>query len=102
MALECQIRAHLNQKDTRNRKPALYDPRLDEAQIRQFCCSKLYKEKCPVLRRFIEETDSIIVKRELPQSSSAVLHLKIETPQRETLEPVKLPPKDLPGDVDSP
>ena len=66
LSLECQIRAHLNQKDLRNRKPAMYDPRLDEPQIRQYCATRYYKEKCHVLRRFVEETDSIIVKRELP------------------------------------
>ena len=71
LSLECSIRAHLNQKDTRNRKPALYDPRLDEPQIREYCCTKYYKEKCHVLRRFIEETDSLIVRRELQSEKVA-------------------------------
>ncbi len=65
LALECAIRAHLNLKDMRQRKRAMYDPRLSEDDIRTYCAVKQFKEKCPALRRFLEETDSLIVKREL-------------------------------------
>ena len=78
LSLECQIRAHLNQKDMRNRKAMIYDPRLDETQIRQYCCSKHFKDKCPAYRRFIEETDSIIVKREIPGEAGSQ-HIAVET-----------------------
>jgi hypothetical protein len=65
LALECVIRAHLNQKDIRTGKKARYDTRLPEPEIRTYCACKDYKEKCPVRRRFLEETDSLIVKRDL-------------------------------------
>lgn len=77
LSLECQIRAHLNMKDMRSRKAMMFDPRLDEAQIRQYCCSKHFKDKCPAYRRFLEETDSIIVKRELPGEAGSQ-HLSAE------------------------
>ena len=64
LCMECIIRAHLNQKDVRSGKRPRYDPRLPEEEIRKFCASKYYKEKCPVRRRFLEETDSLIVKRD--------------------------------------
>lgn len=99
LALECQIRAHLNQKDIRARRAAQYDPRLEEAQIRNYCTCKTYKDKCPALRRFIEETDSVIVKRELPETTAALPHLTLEPVKRETLEPVKPPP--TPGNQQS-
>ncbi len=89
LALECQIRQHLNQKDVRMRRRAMFEPRLEEKDIREYCACKTFKEHCPSYRRFIEETDSVIVKRELPAGSDEVVTLKIDLPARETLEPVK-------------
>lgn len=91
LALECQIRQHLNQKDVRLRRRAIFEPRLEEPDIREYCACKTFKEKCPAFRRFIEETDSVIVKRELPAGVDAVPTLKIDAKPRETLEPVKPP-----------
>ena len=65
LALECVIRGHLNQKDVRQGRRPKYDTRLGEADIRAYCSCKEYKEKCPVRRRFLEETDSLIVKRDM-------------------------------------
>jgi len=64
LCLRCMIRAHLNQKDIRNRRAAKYDATLDEAEIRKYCISKDFKQKCPVYRRFLEEAVSTIVTRE--------------------------------------
>ena len=65
LALVCMIRGYLNQKDIRNRKPARYDAKLGEEEIRKYCISEKHKEICPAYRRLLEETDNIIVKREL-------------------------------------
>jgi hypothetical protein len=65
LALECVIRAHLNQKDMRRGKRIMYDPRLGEPEIKEYCAIKEYKERCPCRRRFLEETDSLIVKRDI-------------------------------------
>jgi hypothetical protein len=91
LALECLIRGHLNQKDIKRRRAPSYNPRLEEPQIRDYCCCKTYKDKCPALRRFLEETDSILVKRELPASADLPA-MQLQPVARETLEPVK-PPK---------
>jgi hypothetical protein len=64
LCVECVIRAHLNQKDIRRRKRPMYDSKLDEEKIRKYCISGDYKTICSAYRRFIEETDSTIVKRE--------------------------------------
>ena len=64
LALRCMIRAHLNQKDIRNRKRVIYDPILAEAEIRELCASKNFRTVCRAYRRFLEEADSTIVTRE--------------------------------------
>jgi hypothetical protein len=43
----------------------MYDPRLGEPEIKEYCAIKEYKERCPCRRRFLEETDSLIVKRDI-------------------------------------
>jgi len=65
LCLVCSIRAHLNQKDMRNRRRPIYEPKLKEPEIREFCNTTEYKTKCRAFRRFVEETDSYIVKREI-------------------------------------
>ena len=96
LALECQIRQHLNQKDERRNRRGMFEPKIEEPEIREYCVCKTFKEKCPAFRRFIEETDSIIVKRELPADAD-VPTLHIETQKRETLEPVKPLPAQAPA-----
>jgi len=64
LCMECIIRAHLNQKDMRNLKRPRYEPKLKEAEIRKYCAAKNYKDLCPARRRFLEETDSLIVKKD--------------------------------------
>jgi len=65
LALRCMIRAHLNQKDIRNRRRSIYDPILAEAEIRELCANKNYRLVCRAFRRFLEEADSTIVKRDV-------------------------------------
>jgi len=65
LSLECQIRAHLNMKDMRSRRAIQFDPRLDEARSAVLLL-QAFQGHVSAYRRFLEETDSIIVKRELP------------------------------------
>ena len=71
LALRCMIRAHLNEKDMRNRRRAMYDPVLDEAEIRKYCTTKQFKTECRAYRRFIEEATSTIVTRESDEDESS-------------------------------
>ena len=85
LALRCMIRAHLNQKDVRNGRRAMYDVIMPEAEIREFCHSKKHKEKCRAYRRFIEEAISTIVKRE-PEDEAAKRSQE-ESPPPESVAP---------------
>jgi hypothetical protein len=64
LCLECLIRQHLKQKDHRARRRVMFETKLPEPEIREFCNTKYYKEKCYAYRRFVEETSSLIVKRD--------------------------------------
>jgi len=64
LALRCMIRGHLNMKDMKNRRAPRYEAKLGEADIRKYCNNPNFKTECPAHRRLLEETDSLIVKRE--------------------------------------
>ena len=65
LCVVCSIRQHLNQKDVRNRRRAIFEPKLKEPEIRELCAHKDFKIKCRAYRRFVEESTSTIVKREV-------------------------------------
>lgn len=63
LALECVIRAHLNQKDVRRGHRPIFESKLHETEVRDLCHSKDFKLKCAAYRRFVEEAASPNVKR---------------------------------------
>ncbi|HUV39749.1 MAG TPA: hypothetical protein VMY39_09060 [Planctomycetota bacterium] len=65
LCLRCAIRAHLNMMDIKNRRAPRYDPKLDEPQIRRYCVTKNWRTECAAYRRLYEETDNLLVRREL-------------------------------------